>query len=319
MEICIVTPAPPGSLKGNRVTAERWARLLRELGHPVRIVERWEDEPEEVLIALHARRSFDSIAAFCRERPAGAMILALTGTDVYRDIDRDAEARRALDLAWRLVALQPAAVDRLPASLRKKTRVIFQSVRPTEDPTGPPPREDTFDVAVLAHLRPVKDPLRAAEAARRLPSSSRIRVLHAGEALSRDMEQQAWAAQQRSPRYRWLGPLSRPESLALLGRCRLLVLTSTLEGGANVVSEALALEVPVISSRIEGSEGILGRDYPGFFPTGDSEALAELLYRAETDPAFYGELRRRCRELKPLTDPARERECWRCLLEEWRS
>ena len=87
--------------------------------------------------------------------------------------------------------------------------------------------------------------------------------------------------------YRWLGELSREKALRLLSRCRLLALTSEQEGGANVVSEALAASVPVLSSRIAGSVGLLGEDYPGYFPVGDTEALARLLGRAETDADFY--------------------------------
>lgn len=319
MDVRIATPAPPGSLKGNRITAERWARLLAELGHRVEIVERWQGEPADVLVALHARRSFDSIEAFSRKHSDRPLVLALTGTDVYQDIEHDSRARQALGLAWRLVVLQPEAVRRLPEPLQAKARVIRQSARLPEGVAVQEPSEDTFDVAVLAHLRPVKDPLRAAEAARLLPETSRIRILHAGEALSPDMAREARAAEARSPRYRWLGPLPRPEALALLLRCRLLVLSSKLEGGANVVSEALALGVPVLSSRIEGSEGMLGKDHPGFFPVGNARALADLLHRAETDADFYGELQRRCRELQPLADPAQERDSWRRLLEEWGS
>lgn len=316
MDVCIVTPAPPGSLKGNRVTAERWGRLIRELGHRVHILERWLGEPVDVLIALHAHKSFDSIEAFSREQPAGKLVLALTGTDVYADIDRHSQARGALDLAKRLVVLQPAALERLPEAVRSRARVVRQSVRLPQGIEAERPQDDTFDVALLAHLRPVKDPFRTGEAALRLPEASRIRVLHAGEALSADMEREARALETRSPRYRWLGPLPRPEALRLLGRCRVMVLTSKLEGGANVVSEALALGVPVVSSRIEGSEGILGKDYPAFFEVGDTQALADLLLRGETDPVFYAELERRCLQLKPLTEPARERESWRRLLGE---
>ncbi len=282
MDVCIVTPAPPGSLKGNRVTAERWGRLLRELGHRVRILERWQGELAHVLIALHARKSFDSIDAFSRQQPTGKLVLALTGTDVYADIDRHPQARRALDLAWRLVVLQPAALKRLPEAVRRRTRVVHQSVRLPQGIEAEPSQDDTFDVALLAHLRPVKDPFRTGEAVLRLPETSCIRVLHAGEALSVNMEREARALEARSSRYRWLGPLPRQEALKLLGRCRMMVLTSKLEGGANVVSEALALGVPVVSSRIEGSEGILGRGYPAFFEVGDTQALADLLLRGES-------------------------------------
>jgi glycosyltransferase involved in cell wall biosynthesis len=101
-----------------------------------------------------------------------------------------------------------------------------------------------------------------------------------------------------------------------LARSRLLAVTSKLEGGANVVSEALAHGVPVVSSHIEGSLGILGNDYPGYFPVGDTRALADLLIRCESDPAFYRSLQTHCRRLKPLVHPARERRSWKQLLAE---
>jgi glycosyltransferase involved in cell wall biosynthesis len=95
-----------------------------------------------------------------------------------------------------------------------------------------------------------------------------------------------------------------------------MVLSSRMEGGANVISEALADEVPILASRIAGSVGILGAGYPGFFPTGDTAGLARLLQRAMTDPAFYARLKEWCVKLKPLVDPARERAAWASLLAE---
>ena len=173
-----------------------------------------------------------------------------------------------------------------------------------------------FETVVLGHLRPVKDPLRAAAAARLRPASSRLRVLHAGAALSPAMAAAARREQARNPRYQWLGPLPRWRALRLLARARLLVLSSKMEGGANVVSEALACSVPVLSSRIAGSIGILGSDYPGYFEVGDTRGLAHLLARAEDDPAFLNDLRRRGRSLAALVSPVREREDWRRLLRE---
>jgi glycosyltransferase involved in cell wall biosynthesis len=95
-----------------------------------------------------------------------------------------------------------------------------------------------------------------------------------------------------------------------------LVLTSQLEGGANVISEALALGVPVVSSRIAGSLGLLGADYAGYFPVGDTQALADLLLRAETDAGFYDTLSAQCAQRRPLFEPARERQSWQELLRE---
>jgi glycosyltransferase involved in cell wall biosynthesis len=168
----------------------------------------------------------------------------------------------------------------------------------------------------MGHLRPVKDPFRTALAARLLPESSRIRVVHLGAALSDDMAAAARVEEKANPRYRWLGEQPRWKALRILSRSRLLSLTSELEGGANVVSEAVTLSVPVVSSRIAGSIGLLGEDYPGFFPFGDTQSLADLLHRAETDTTFYKDLKRFGRRQRPLFEPARERASWRQLLAE---
>ena len=169
---------------------------------------------------------------------------------------------------------------------------------------------------MLGHLRPVKDPLRTAMAARVLPPSSQIQVVHVGSALTEDMEKAAQVEAASNPRYCWLGELPRWKALRVLARSRLLSLTSEMEGGANVISEALACSVPIISSRISGSIGLLGEDYPGYFPVGDTQALAKLLERVETDADFYNTLKTWCNGLKPLVDPARERQSWQDLLRE---
>jgi putative glycosyltransferase (TIGR04348 family) len=314
MKILIVTPAPPESRQGNRVTAVRWTRFLRELGHRVQIDTDYRGQQRDLLIALHARKSHAAIKRFGQDHPGAPIVLALTGTDVYSDIHTSAEARESLQLANLLVVLQPLAGEELPKGLRKSVRVIYQSVEPPAKRL--PPRAGVFDVCVMGHLRPVKDPFRTALAARLLPDSSRIRVRHLGAALSADMEEAARKEELANPRYRWLGEKPRGQAMRLLGRSRLLSLTSLLEGGANAVGEAVTLSVPVLSSRIAGSIGLLGEDYPGFFPCEDTKALADLLLRAETDAEFYQTLQQHCERQRPLFEPAREREAWRQLLAE---
>lgn len=314
LAISIVTPAPPGVQSGNRTTAARWARHLRDLGHEVELAATWDGARADALIALHAKKSAASIARFRAANPGRPLIVALTGTDLYGDLDRDAEALSSLALADRLVVLQPRGIAALPADFRARARTIIQSA--SAPSRAPAPVEGAFEVAVIGHLRAVKDPFRAAEASRSLPEGSRVLIQHAGAALDPGTAERARAEMARSPRYRWLGELPYAETQALLARARLLLLTSLTEGGANVVTEAIAAGVPVLSTRIEGSLGLLGEDYPGYFDPGGTEALAQLLLRAELDEAFLAELRRRCVSLAPLVDPAREREAWRLVLEE---
>jgi putative glycosyltransferase (TIGR04348 family) len=314
MKICLVTPAPRGSRKGNRITALRWASILRALGQGVIVTEEYRGQNCDVLVALHALKSFPSVERYRQAHRDAPLVVALTGTDLYGDIHTHPEAQRSLDLATRLIVLQPLGVAELPEGVRAKARVIHQSV-PAPD-VRDAPKLDRFEVCVMGHLRPVKDPFRTALAARLLPASSRLSVLHLGAALSEEMAEQARAEAAVNPRYRWLGELPRRKALRVLSSCRLLSLTSHQEGGANVVSEAVAASVPVLSSRIAGSIGLLGADYPGYFPAGDTESLARLLQRAECDEEFYRSLAGWCDRLRPLIDPARERRSWAELLSE---
>ena len=315
MKITLVTPAPPDSLSGNRVTAERWADRLRELGHELLVEEDWGGGDCDALVALHARKSYASIRKFRAERATAPLLVALTGTDVYGDLGRSPQVDEALELATTILALQPSVTRALAEHLRSKLRVIHQSASAPQDAGVPDP--EFFDACLLSHLREVKAPLLAARAARLLPESSRIRILHAGAAFDPELAEQARTEMQENPRYHWLGPLPRQEALQLLARSRALLLTSRTEGGANVVSEAIACGVPILSSRMDGSLGILGPDHPGYFPVGDEVALARLLERLETDGSLEAELRDRSRALLPLVDPATEREAWRTLLAEF--
>jgi len=320
MRIQIVTPARPGAQTGNRVTAQRWAQILRRLGHRVRVAQTYGGERCDLLVALHARRSATAVFRFRKRHPRKPIVLALTGTDLYADLPRSRAARRAMARADRLVILQPLARKKIPARLRAKARVLYQSVEKTRGrPEVSGRRSARFlDVVVVGHLRKVKDPFRAALAARRLPEDSRIRVLHAGAALEPGMAARARAEMRRNPRYRWLGGVRPKAARRLIAGSRLLVLSSRLEGGANVISEAVVNGVPALASRIPGSVGLLGRGYPGYFAAGNTRALARLLRRAETDARFCARLRSACAQRARLFHPAREQAAWKKLLGELR-
>jgi putative glycosyltransferase (TIGR04348 family) len=312
VNIQLVTPAPLKINNGNKITALRWAGILKKLGHRVRITQGYHGDACDALIALHARRSYDAIQRFHDSHPDQPLVVALTGTDVYRDIHVNQKAKRSLDLATRLVALQRMALLELPKRLRDKTTVIYQSAEPIK----PSPRHQNghFNVCVIGHLRSEKDPLRAALAVRNLPSNSRIRVTHIGETLDRKLGAKFKTETMRNPRFRWIGKRSHKETRAFLARSDLVCITSKMEGSSNVLSEALASGVPVAASRISGLIGTLGTKFPGFYPVGNTKELRKLILKAERDRRFYNSLKRYCRDLAYLVKPKREFDAWRRLL-----
>ena len=317
MKISLITPAHKQSLGGNRTTAVRWARILGDLGHRVDIALDYDGSPADAMVALHAWRSASSIARFRALHPGRPLIVALTGTDIYRFIDsHESVTLRSIALADRLVALHDLAGRAIPAKYRAKLHIIYQSALPLA--RGRTPVRRHFDVCVIGHLRDEKDSMRTAYAARLLPEDSKIRVTHLGRAHDDSWAAKARAEMARNRRYRWRGEVPGWAVRRAFAKTRLMVLSSKMEGGANVISEAVVAGVPVIASRIPGSVGLLGADYPGYYPVGDHKALARVLRRAEVDAAFLKSLAKACKARAPLFTPKREVAAWRKLLREIR-
>ena len=130
------------------------------------------------------------------------------------------------------------------------------------------------------------------------------------------MAKRALREMETNERYRWLDEQPQSRVRSILSKSSLCVLSSRLEGGANVLSEAIAASVPIIASRVDGNVGILGNDYPGYFDVGDTRQLTRLLTRAENSTGYLAELRSRSNKLALLTDPAREVEAWSELMRE---
>ena len=257
------------------------------------------------MIALHARRSAASILAWRERHPGRPVVLALTGTDLYRDIADDAQARLSLQLADRLVVLNELGIASLPPAWRAKGRVCLQS-----SPARLPPRAKTarhLRALMVGHLRDEKDPRTYFEAARLLAARRDILLDHIGAALDPVLGEAAQALAAQQPNYRWLGACSHLRTLARIAAADVLVHPSRMEGGAHVVIEAIVSGTPVLASRIDGNLGLLGTDYGGVFEPGDAQGLASMMERLRDQPAMLQSMQRQCALRVPLFEPSLER------------
>ena len=264
------------------------------------------------MVALHARRSADSIEAWTRERTAASIAVVLTGTDLYRDIAIEAVARNSIERAGVLVVLQELGLEALPSAQRAKARVIFQSA-PSRQPL--PRAHDKLRAVMVGHLREVKSPETYFDAARALRQRTDIELHHIGRAEEDEWAERARRTAADCPSYHWHGALPHEETRRAIQRAHVLVHTSAMEGGAHVIMEAVRSGTPVLASRVSGNIGMLGRGFEGYFPHGDAKALAHLLKvcratQGVEDPSasLLVRLRAQCEERAPLFDPESERK-----------
>ena len=313
--VVIVSPALAAANNGNWQTARRWQILLGP-EFRARITQRWPDEAsecDEIMLALHARRSAPAIQAWGQAKGNQQLAVVLTGTDLYQDIQRDAQAQRSLELAGKLVVLQELGIEALPGEHRHKARVIFQSTSARRTLAK---SSLELRAVMVGHLREVKSPQTLFGAARILAPRTDIRISHIGNASEAPWAELARATERECPGYRWLGELPHGKVRQAIQRAHVLVHTSAMEGGAHVIMEAVRSGTPVLASRVPGNVGMLGADYEGYFEHGDDGQLAALLERCRAgqaaqpnDPAppLLEQLRAQCALRAPLFSPEAER------------
>ena len=312
MNIFLVTPSGSQAISGNRTTALRWRQLLVELGHQVVVDTTWQGQATDLMIALHAWRSADSIMAFHNRYPDRPLIVALAGTDIYRFIHSHPKVTlQSIEVATGLVALHDLAYRTLPKTHWPKLTVIKQSARAL---CRQQPRKRTFDICVAANLREEKNPLQAALAVRTLPANSKVRILHYGRAHQPHWSDQARLEMQANHRYHWFDEVPYWQLRRTYARAQALIVSSRMEGGANVVSEAIMSDLPVLASQIDGSVGLLGEDYRGYYPAEDTNALQQLIQQLEQTPDFLLGLSKQIKALKPQFTITQERMAWQQLL-----
>ncbi len=313
MKISLITPAGKQSRSGNRITANRWARIFRELGH--QISERSEalGPTPDIMVAVHAWRSHEEIKVFSEQNPNRPLIVLLAGTDIYSfQASHPSETHDSMERATALVCLHDLVDKSIPHRFRKKLHVIRQSAKPFLSPRAPAKRR--FEVCVVGHLRDEKDSLRAATAARRIPKDSRLHIVHLGKSHNPEWKIKALQEADENPRFEWRGEVPNWAVRRQYQRSHAMVISSKMEGGANVVSEAIACGLPILASNIDGNIGLLGPNYDGYFKLGDENDLAELLWRAESDAKFLAQLTLQIKEKQNLFKPEAEKASWDKLL-----
>jgi len=311
-KVSLITPAGRGSRAGNRATANRWAGLLKDLGCRVQIL--GPDDPPgsaaapDLILVLHAWRCHVALLAWRQAFPQCPLALVLTGTDVYRfQYSHAGIVYESMSQADALIGLHDCLYEDIPERYHPRLHIVHQSALPLP-PKAPAPSPSRFDVLVAGHLREEKDSLRAAYAVRDLPADSNICVIQMGSAHTPEWAEQAEAEMRRNNRYRWSGERPRWQVRQWMSKARLMVMSSRMEGGANVVSEACVAGLPIIASRIPGNRGLLGDDYAGYYPVEDTQALRDCLLRAEREPAYLEQLRKQVQARAPLFRPDAERE-----------
>ena len=227
MQILIASPYPLDSPKGNSITALRIERLLKQAGHQASAVHGTLTAGADAMIALHATKTYPLSAAFKQQHPGKPLILYLTGTDLYRDLlEKKSDCLNAMELADILVVSQPASLSSIPAQYQQKSRVVRASIMLPELEDVSPPPQPSF--ALVAHLRPVKNPFllnRALEQLHALP-------LHAytlGSALDEKMIEDAHSWQAKDPRFRWLDNVPYPQALSWISQVTATINSSHLE------------------------------------------------------------------------------------------
>lgn len=308
MNFLILFPDNKKAVTGNFCSALQYERILESLGNNVELINKYDNQEAEVLIAINADKNNSDIRKFHTDNPKSKIILILSGTDIYpfpsnRAID-------SMEISNVLVLLQSQAFNQVPEKYRKKSSVIHQSIERLKLDSQALKSDSEFKVVLISNIRPVKDPLIAPRACQMIPASSKLKITHVGYCLDSKFEDLLFKESKNNDRYEWIGGRSVLETRTILSQSDLLLITSQHEGAGRVVGEAVQLEVPIISTNNDGVMGVLGEEYEGYYPVGDVEALTALLIKAEKDKSFLEHLNLQCKNKKTLFSVEEETKSW---------
>lgn len=317
-DVLIHSPFPRQDSQGNSATADRLKNLLQGEGLSVQMEEEWFSGCEaRCLVALNARRSVGAVEEFRDAYPDGRVVIVLTGTDINHPDARDenSETYRSMRDADALVVLHEASLGSVPSAFHPKCQIIYPSVFLPSGVIREPRDDGVFEVVMAGNVRAEKNLPVVVDACRLLPEDLNVVVRVYGDAEG-ELAQMLMAATASPLPFQWKGKLSHRDMMDRLAQADLLLNSSTQEGGANAVCEAVSMGLPVLASRISGNMGMLGDDYLGYFGSDDARELADQLLRCATVFPFYKRLGEAVEQRAPLFLTEVESQRWSALIRE---
>jgi glycosyltransferase involved in cell wall biosynthesis len=181
-------------------------------------------------------------------------------------------------------AMSPTASSGSAASTDKTVRVALNGLYPHEfQPRTVAP--DATDLVFMGELRAAKGIDLMVQALGRLKARGRnitTTIIGSGpdEAMLKDMARVAGIADTTT----FPGPMKGPDGLK---RGRIMVVPSRIESLPYIVLEAVAAEVPLVTTDCGGINEIVGHDYPWMVPPGSVDALEQVIGEAiDSTPEF---------------------------------
>jgi len=207
---------------------------------------------------------------------------------------------KALNSADHIISNSREGKQFLARYAKRDIRIIFNGVKIDELNYISNKTKDTesFRVVMVANLHHYKDHLTLLKAWKHISEKypdRNLELLLAGRFGTRYEEIIEFInLNDLTHKVQLLGPVKNIR--ALLSDVHLGVFSSIYEGLPNAILEYMERGLPVVATRINGSEDALGKDYPFLIPPGDDVAMADAIIQIMLDPVLACNLGKRNRE-----------------------
>lgn len=287
MRILMITPSYYPIVTGNAVDVERISAGLEALGHEIMLSEpdidmkKVRDFSPEIVHGFHAYKS--RVALEIAEALKVPLVITLTGTDYYRDVDEKGKKEKIMHVVKGVCAVtfmnpiaQEDALNKFPYI--KKHYTIARGKPLLDDAECGFSTEGKFIFSLIGGVRPVKNNMFPIEAIERLHEKyDNMMLIFAGPILD---DKYGKKFKDRIKGKSWIRYLGNVPHLKIknLFECSDVILNCSLaESGSNAVFEAMVLGKAVLVSDIKGNY-LVKNNVNGLRYTDDFYEKCKLLY-----------------------------------------